>query len=133
MPDASGGNGTYRMSAGRLSVVEVLGFPRESAVSIDRFESQRAAVNHLARVQGAGSVVVIRLEAGGVVGRHPAVKTQLFVVVAGDGFVSGEDGADVPIGQGEAALWRAGEVHESRTDSGMTAVVIEIEDVQLVT
>ena len=109
--------------------VEILDFPREAAAPIDRFESQGATVNRLASVQGAGAVAVIRLEARGVIGRHPAVNTQLFVVVEGVGFVSGEDAIEVPIEQGQAALWRAGESHESRTDVGLTAIVIETEQV----
>ena len=110
--------------------MQVLRFPLEDAAPIDRFESQHAMVNPLSRVHGDGAVAVIRLGAGGVVGRHPTVRTQLFVVVEGAGVVSGDDGADVPIEQGQAALWRAGESHESRSDSGMTAVVIEIDEVQ---
>jgi mannose-6-phosphate isomerase-like protein (cupin superfamily) len=109
--------------------VDILEFRPEVAAPIERFESRQATVNPLARVEGAGAVAVIRLGAGGVVGRHPAVKTQLFVVVEGTGVVSGDDGVHVSIEQGQAALWRAGESHESRTDHGLTAVVIEIEDV----
>jgi mannose-6-phosphate isomerase-like protein (cupin superfamily) len=102
-------------------------------VAIDRFDSLQATVNRLARLQGEGAVAVIRLDKGGVVGRHQTVRTQLFVVVDGAGVVSGEDGVDVPIAMGQAALWQQGEFHESRTDTGMTAVVIEIDDVQQVT
>ncbi len=55
----------------------------------------------------------------------PAVADQLFVVVDGEGWVSGEDEVRVDIKAGQAALWRAGESHESSTSSGMTAVVVE--------
>lgn len=50
---------------------------------------------------------------------------QLFCIVAGSGWVSGEDGTRVPIRTGEAAWWDRGEIHESGTDTGMTAIVLE--------
>jgi quercetin dioxygenase-like cupin family protein len=65
------------------------------------------------------------LEAGGLIGRHAATMPQLFCVVAGGGWVSGEDGTRVPIRTGEAAWWDRDEVHESGTDTGMTAIVLE--------
>jgi quercetin dioxygenase-like cupin family protein len=104
-------------------------FAEGDAQPIDRFESRVASVNHVARVDGTGAIVVIRLGAGGKVGRHRAVKAQLFVVVDGAGVVSGGDGAHVEIAAGQAALWQAGEQHGSSTTIGMTAIVIEVEDI----
>jgi hypothetical protein len=109
--------------------MQMVTFAEGDAQPIDRFESRDASVNHLGRVEGAGAVVAIRLGAGGKVGRHPAVKAQLFVVVGGSGVVSGGDGVQVPIAVGQAALWQAGEQHESFTTTGMTAIVIEVEDI----
>ena len=110
--------------------MELVDFSATNAAPIERFDSRSARVNQLARIGGTGAVGVIRLGAGGIVGRHPAVRTQLFVVVDGAGVVSGEDGVEVAIAPGQAALWRAGEMHESRSDTGMTAVVIETDDVR---
>jgi mannose-6-phosphate isomerase-like protein (cupin superfamily) len=118
------------MVPGRLRGVELVDFSATDAASIERFESRAARVNQLARIAGAGAVAVIRLGDGGVVGRHPAVRTQLFVVVDGAGVVSGDDGVEVAIAPGQAVLWRAGEMHESRSETGMTAVVIETDDVR---
>ncbi len=69
--------------------------------------------------------VVIEIEPGGVVGRHPAVVPQLFVVVSGSGWVSGSDGEREPVEAGGAVLWEQGEEHESGSEEGMTALVIE--------
>jgi hypothetical protein len=63
-------------------------------------------------------------------GRHPALSTQLFCVVQGDGEVSGADGIPVSIEAGQAALWEAGEEHETTTTEGLTAIVIEVESVR---
>lgn len=81
-----------------------------------------------ARIAGSGGVSVIRIEPGGILGRHSAVIDQLFCLIEGDGWVSGSDGGRVPLSRGQAALWQAGEGHESGTETGMTALVVEIEE-----
>jgi hypothetical protein len=63
----------------------------------------------------------------GILGRHPAASAQLFCVVAGEGQVSGADGIVVPIQTGQAALWDAGEAHETTTRIGLTAIIVEVE------
>jgi len=86
--------------------------------------SVNAAVRKLAAHAHA---VVIELEPGGIVGRHPAGVAQLFVVVRGSGWASGIDGERVPVEAGEAVLWEPGEEHESGSDEGMTVLVVESE------
>lgn len=70
------------------------------------------------------------LSAGGINGRHEATTPQLLCVIAGSGFVSGSDGVEVPIGRFQAAFWEAGEVHETRTDTGMTTITLEGTDLE---
>ena len=77
------------------------------------------------RLAPSAHVVVIEVGPGGVVARHPAVVAQLFVVVRGSGWVSGADGERQEIRPGEAILWEPGEEHESDSDEGMTALVVE--------
>jgi quercetin dioxygenase-like cupin family protein len=91
---------------------------------ITQFGSVSASVRGVTR---EGHAVVIEIGAGGNLGRHPATVAQLFVVVSGSGWVSGADGERVAVSVGEAALWEAGEEHESGTDEGMTALVVESE------
>ena len=74
---------------------------------------------------------MIEIAPGGVVARHPAVGAQLFVVVSGSGWVSGGDGEREPIEAGEAVLWEPGEEHESGSDEGMTALVVEAESLDV--
>jgi hypothetical protein len=83
------------------------------------------------RLSAEAHVVVIRVEAGGVVGRHPAGLAQLFVVVRGAGWVSGGDGEREPIKAGAAVLWESGEEHESGSDEGMTVLVVEAESLDV--
>jgi quercetin dioxygenase-like cupin family protein len=77
------------------------------------------------RLAPEAHVVVIEIGPGGVVARHPAVVAQLFTVVRGSGWVSGADGLRKVISAGEAVLWEPGEEHESGSDDGMTALVVE--------
>ena len=70
-------------------------------------------------------LVVVRLDPGGVVGRHPAVGRQLLAVLTGDAVVSGGSGGPVTIGPGQAAVWEPYEPHETRTTEGLTALVLE--------
>ena len=79
------------------------------------------------RLAAEAHVVVIEVEAGGIVGRHPAGLPQLFAVIRGSGWVSGGDGKRDAIESGEAVLWERGEEHESGSDEGMTALVVEAE------
>jgi quercetin dioxygenase-like cupin family protein len=83
------------------------------------------------RLAPAAHVVVIEIAPGGVVGRHPAGAFQLFTVVRGVGWVSGSDGERTSISAGEAVLWEPGEEHESGSDEGMTALVVEAESFDL--
>ena len=93
--------------------------------------SSGATVAGIARLEGSAQVVCIRLDAGGRVGEHPATIPQLFLVVAGSGWVrGGADRRDVVAGS--AVFWEPNELHESGTDDGMTAVVVEAESLELV-
>ena len=52
------------------------------------------------RLTAGAHVVVIEVEPGGVVARHPAGGFQLFAVVSGSGWVSGGEGGREPIASG---------------------------------
>ncbi len=70
-------------------------------------------------------LVAVSLRPGGVIGRHPAAGRQLLVVLTGDAVVSGSDGEAVAIGPGQAAVWEPGEPHETRSVTGVSALVVE--------
>lgn len=73
------------------------------------------------------------LQPGGVIGHHPATVPQLLIVVQGQGMVrgagsgagSGAEDLAIAIHAGEMALWRAGEWHETRTEAGLMALIVE--------
>jgi quercetin dioxygenase-like cupin family protein len=70
-------------------------------------------------------VACVRLAPGGLIGRHEAVRRQLLAVVVGDAVVSGADGVEQQLSAGQAAVWEAAEMHQTRSLNGLTAIVIE--------
>jgi GrpB-like predicted nucleotidyltransferase (UPF0157 family)/quercetin dioxygenase-like cupin family protein len=104
--------------------VQVFRFDAQIAMPITRFGSL-ARVAPLTAPDGRVGVQVLHLPPDGLVGRHPAAVQQLFAVVAGNGWVTGDDGRRHEVGPGDAVVWSAGEEHESGSDDGMVAVVVE--------
>jgi len=104
----------------------------EPSSEITQHDSRGATIVGVARASGDVRIALLRLEAGGVLGRHPAVGPQLFLVVAGDGSVEGGEGARQPITAGAAAFWEDGELHETTTETGLTAVIVEGESLELI-
>ena len=79
----------------------------------------------LTRPDGTVKAACFHIPPGGVVGFHEASVPQLFCVVSGSGWVTGADRQRVAVGPFDAAFWDTGELHESGSDEGMTAVVLE--------
>ena len=95
---------------------------------ITQHASRGVAIGRGVRLENSERVQVscFHFEAGGVVGFHQAAGgAQLMMVVGGEGWVRGEEEERTPIRPGEAAFWEDGEGHESGSDSGMTAIVVE--------
>jgi mannose-6-phosphate isomerase-like protein (cupin superfamily) len=107
--------------------MRLLEFGRGQGFREERFDSVAFDVTPVAR--SVSSLSCLYLGPGGVIGRHDAVGAQLFCVVAGSGTVAGDDRAVRPIAAGQAALWEAGESHETRSETGLTAVVAEGRDI----
>jgi quercetin dioxygenase-like cupin family protein len=73
---------------------------------------------------------IFRVAPGGRLARHPATVPQILAVLEGSGEVSGEDGVAEPIAAGEAVFWSQGEEHETTSAPGLTALIIEGEQVE---
>ncbi|WP_284139591.1 cupin domain-containing protein [Virgibacillus sp. LDC-1] len=75
----------------------------------------------------------MRIEAGGSVGYHEEVAPQLLLIVEGKGTVLGKENIKYEVTQGDAVLWEKGEGHETVSEHGLTAIVIEGEHIDLTT
>jgi mannose-6-phosphate isomerase-like protein (cupin superfamily) len=102
-------------------------FDTEVGRTIDKFDSVNVTISKVLLRTEVSHIGCMHLGKGGVVGYHPAVVPQLFLVVQGEGWVRVDGTERVPIKAGQAAFWEAGEGHESGTEIGMTAIVIEAE------
>jgi quercetin dioxygenase-like cupin family protein len=96
---------------------------------IESFDSADAWVRGVSR--RVLQVVAIEVGPGGVVGRHPSGSHQLFAVVGGSGWVSGADGEREPVATGDVVIWEPGEEHESGSEQGMTALVVEADELDV--
>ncbi|GAA1225877.1 hypothetical protein GCM10009665_15490 [Kitasatospora nipponensis] len=107
---------------------------------IERYGSERAHATRIATGGGTGAdapgpghgtglvhLSCLTVAPGGTIGAHPAPGEQLFLVIAGEGWISGPDGARHPIAAGTAVLWSTGEEHGCGSDTGLTALALESE------
>jgi len=92
----------------------------------DRFDSRQVRLWQAGVLDGADKtrVHVARYESGSLLGRHPTKLWQLFMVIEGSGWVSGDDEVRHSISSSEAVLWHPEEEHESGSDSGMSALIL---------
>ena len=91
---------------------------------IDSFDSKGVAMRFLPTTGGT-SVHLATMAAGGTLGRHPAVRRQLFAVVSGRGEVQAGQELRRPVGPGMVVVWEPGEVHQTWATTDLTAVVVE--------
>jgi len=94
------------------------------ARAVEHFDS-RFLIVHLVRTSEGIQVTFAYLQKDGSIGRHEAVENQILVVVEGEGWVGGADGTQRPIGVGQAVFWTKGEQHETGSESGLTAIILE--------
>lgn len=99
-------------------------FDEEVSIPASSFGS-RFRIGPLTGEDSRVHVQVIYLGPDGLVGRQATAARRLFAVVAGRGWVSGEEGDRRGIGAGYAALWEPGEEHEVGSDGGLTAVCVD--------
>jgi len=100
---------------------------RSVAEAIERFASRGASSVRLGSGRGEAHVYTVYVEAGGEIGPHEARLDQLFIVVEGAGWGAGESGARTPIERGQAAYFERGEIHSKGSDTGMTAIMVQVD------
>ena len=81
-------------------------------------------------VQGEGEAHahVLYFAPGGEIGPHRAGFGQLLVALSGSGWVAGGDGERHDLPEGHAVLITRGETHSKGSDTGMTALMVQVRD-----
>jgi quercetin dioxygenase-like cupin family protein len=108
--------------------MQLLKFGPERSEPISEYRSQHAAAVALASGHGEAHVYCLHLEPGGEIGPHEAGFPQLFLVVAGRGWVSGPEGKRQGLSQGEGVFIARGEMHAKGTATGMTVIMVQLAD-----
>jgi quercetin dioxygenase-like cupin family protein len=113
--------------------MEILRFDAALAERIGRrpYEVKRAASIKVADGEGEVHAYVVYFEPGGEIGPHEAGFSQILFAIAGNGWVAGEDGERVSLAEGEAAFIHRGEIHSKGSETGMTALMVQVRDLTL--
>lgn len=107
--------------------MKIFAFDERIGKEITSYGSERVQFSRIARLVNPSQISFMHLGPKGVIGYHQASIPQLFLVVEGRGWVRSETEDRIPIERGTAAYWIADEWHETGTDSGMSAIVLEVE------
>jgi quercetin dioxygenase-like cupin family protein len=92
---------------------------------IDQFGSVKAIISKIVHLDDEAVINGVYIRPNGKIGYHQAVAPQLFLLVEGEGWVRAESDEKRAIKAGQAIFWERDEWHESGTETGMTAVIIE--------
>ncbi|HHL3303589.1 cupin [Bacillus sp. SM-B1] len=109
--------------------MKIFDFSEKVGKQITAFQSNfimSKIVNH----QGNIHIGAMHLKENGIVGYHEAVVSQLLLIVDGEGYVCGADKKKVKVKAGQAVFWEKGEFHETSTEHGLMAIVMEAEDLE---
>lgn len=129
-PQARAGRSRLRPASGRAGqAYEERGI---KVFTFDRTEHEVTAhgsaglhATRIAQFTEGARATCLTVSPGGIIGAHPAVSHQVLLIVAGSGWVAGEDEVRVAVGAGQAAAWGPGENHTTGTDTGLTAIALE--------
>jgi quercetin dioxygenase-like cupin family protein len=113
--------------------VECLRFSPDAAFTLREELLDGVTIAPLTARPGSGCPVkaaIFRIATGGRIARHPATTPQILAVLEGSCHVSGADGESQLLAVGEAVFWRAGEEHETTTETGVTALILEADGLE---
>lgn len=106
------------------------------AVRLEAFGSHGFTINHpiapapdemqpgILRSGGPAHMVTASLEPGGKIGRHPATRAQLLMVISGNLRITGDDDQALELHAGQAVLLEKGEQHESIASNAVTLAIM---------
>lgn len=104
--------------------MEFYKFSKDSGKSISKFDSN-FIMSRVIQTDKATNIGCMHLDENGIVGYHQAVVPQLLVVITGEGYVSNDREEYFKVQSGDAVFWDKDEWHETKSENGLTAIVIE--------
>jgi quercetin dioxygenase-like cupin family protein len=104
--------------------MEFYKFSKDSGKRISKFDSN-FIMSRVIQTDKATNIGCMHLDENGIVGYHQAVVPQLLVVITGEGYVRNDREEYFKVQSGDAVFWGKDEWHESKSENGLTAIVIE--------
>ncbi len=110
--------------------MEIIDLTERDWLRVEEYENVGARAASVAFGRGDAYVRLLSLDAGGWVEPHEAGLGQLFVPIEGTGWVSeGSERAAIRVGQ--AAYFSRGVIQAKGSDTGMIALLIQLDDLNL--
>ncbi|WP_066060003.1 cupin domain-containing protein [Robertmurraya korlensis] len=107
--------------------MEFYRFDKGSGKNILQFNSD-FTMSRILNTENTAHIGCMYLEENGVIGYHQAVSPQLLLIMNGEGYVRGDKEEYIKVQSGDAVFWEKDEWHETKTDTGLTAIVIESQE-----
>lgn len=107
--------------------MEFYTFNKNSGKKIPNFNSD-FIMSRIIHTQKEAQIGCMYLEKNGIIGYHQATVPQLLLILNGEGYVRNGDDKYFKVLPGDAVFWEKDEWHETKSDTGLTAIVIESEE-----
>jgi quercetin dioxygenase-like cupin family protein len=107
--------------------MEFYSFTKESGRQIEAFDSD-FVMSRIIQSNRPTHIGCMHLDQNGVVGFHQAVVPMLLLVLNGEGFVTTDQVEYIKVQAGDVVFWKKDEWHETKSEKGLTAIVVEGED-----
>ncbi|MBT2216394.1 cupin [Virgibacillus dakarensis] len=104
--------------------MEIFRIFKETGIRITEFNSN-FIMNRILKTDLPMQIGYVHLEKNGVIGYHQATVPQLLIVLDGKGKVRGENEEFLNIQKGNAVFWSKDEWHETITEQGLIAIIME--------
>jgi len=108
--------------------LKIFNFSKRHGHPITHFDSQ-FIMSRIVMTESTTTIGCMHLEKDGVIGYHQAASDQLLLIMNGEGFVRTSNTDQTEVQAGHAIFWKAGEWHETVSEKGLTAIVIESEKI----
>ncbi|EPD50284.1 hypothetical protein HMPREF1210_02855 [Paenisporosarcina sp. HGH0030] len=104
--------------------MEFYQFNKESGKQISKFNSD-FIMSRIIQTDKTTNIGCMHLDKNGIVGYHQAVVPQLLLILSGEGTVRNDKEEYFKVQSGDAVFWEKDEWHETKSNDGLTAIVIE--------
>ena len=105
--------------------MRIFRFDPEVGKESEQFGSVKAIISRILHLEDEVVISSVYIQPQRKIGYPQAVTPELFLLVQGEGWVRGENDEKLDVQEGHAIFWEQGEWHETGSEKGMIAVIIE--------